>query len=215
MKTLYSYWRSSCSYRVRIALNLKGIEYQIHPIHLLKEGGQQYSDEYKKLNPSCKVPTLEVFDENGNSVYISESTAICEYLEEVYSDVPLLPKQPIERAKVRAVYNAISSNIQPIQNLPVLNKISEIGGNKMEWGKYWIDRGLESVEQLVTQYRGKYCVGDQITLADAYLVPQLYNARRFNVDLTKFPNLIEIEERLLSEWAFDNAKPENQLDAEK
>lgn len=208
---LYSYWRSSCSWRVRIVLNLKNIKYEIKPINLLK--GEQRIDTYEEINPFKKLPSL-VFDkydnENTNKVILQESTAICEFLEENYPENNLLPKDPINRAQVRAIYSHIACNIQPIQNLPVLNKIEELGYKKTEWAKEWITSGLRDLEKMVKCFRGKYCYGDQITLADAFLVPQLYNARRFNVNMDEFPNLVEIDANLKEVEAFRLAAPENQ-----
>lgn len=211
---LYAYWRSSCSWRVRIVLNLKNIKYEIKPINLLK--GEQRSAEYSEINSFKKVPSL-VFDkyENGETtkVVLQESIAICEFLEENYPEVNLLPKDPIGRAQVRALYSHIACNIQPIQNLPVINKIEQLGCNKIEWGKEWINNGLKDLENMVIKSRGKFCYGDQITLADAFLIPQLFNARRFSVDINQFPNLLEIEANIIDVEAFRLAAPENQPDS--
>jgi maleylacetoacetate isomerase len=211
---LYSYWRSSCSWRVRIVMNLKNLKYEIKSINLLK--GEQRGETYSEINAFKKVPSL-VFDEedNGkiNKIILQESTAICEFLEDNYTDINLLPKNPVDRAHVRALYSHIACNIQPIQNLPVLNKIEELGCNKMEWAKEWITNGLRDLEKMTITFRGRYCYGDQITLADAFLVPQLYNARRFKVDVNEFPNLLEIETNLNKVEAFRLAAPENQPDS--
>jgi maleylacetoacetate isomerase len=211
---LYSYWRSSCSWRVRIVLNLKNIKYEIKSINLLK--GVQRSDDYGDINSFKKVPALE-FDKNENGsiskVVLQESSAICEFLEENYPENNLLPKDSIDKAHVRALYSHIACNIQPLQNLPVLNKIEELGYNKIEWAKEWITSGLRNLEKFVKCFRGKYCYGDEITLADAFLVPQLYNARRFNINMDEFPNLVEIEANLKEVEAFRMAAPENQPDA--
>lgn len=215
---LYSYWRSSCSWRVRIVLNILKISYEIKPIHLVKGGGEQYSEIFKTLNPAQKVPVLEFFDNSNNKkLHISESNAIIEFLIENFpdNDTTLLPKDTIQRARVRILYNHIACNIQPIQNLPVLNKVNEYNVNKAEWAKYWITKGLDSFEELVKETKGTYCVGDNVTLADIYLVPQLYNARRFNVELDKFPNLLEVEANVKNLESFIQASPDNQPDAEK
>jgi maleylacetoacetate isomerase len=209
---LYSYWRSSCSWRVRTVLNQKGIDYKITPIHLVKN--EQFSDDFTKLNPIQRVPVLE-FEYNGKKVQLVESTAICEFLEDAFPDKPILPKDHLLKGKVRAICSEIASNIQPLQNLCVLNHLEKLGQNKMEWGKEYIAKGLSAVDVLVNETKGKYCVGDEVSLADAFLVPQLYNARRFNVDLSVYPSLLEIEKNLGELDAFINAHPDKQPDANK
>ena len=211
---LYSYWRSSCSYRVRIALNLKNIKYDIKPINLLKS--EQTSDEYIEKNPLRRIPCLELELKNINGkterVFIKESISICEFLEEIYPETNLLPHDPIAKAQVRSIMSHIASNIHPIQNLMVMKRIEEIGYSKLEWAKEWITKGLEDLEKILIETKGKYCFNDTITLADAFLIPQLYNARRFDVDLEKFPIISEIEANLKDVDAFRLAAPENQLD---
>jgi maleylacetoacetate isomerase len=211
---LYSYWRSSCSWRVRIALNHKGIEYKTTAIHLVKEGGQQLKDDFAKLNPMQRVPALE-FEADGKHQVLVESMAICEFLEEVFPEKSLLPKDSVLRGKARAICSEIASGIQPLQNLSVLNHVEKLGFNKSEWAKEYITKGLTALEKLVEETKGKYCVGDEVTLADAFLVPQLYNARRFNVDVAAFPNIQEIEKNLSEVEAFISAHPDKQPDAEK
>jgi len=215
---LYSYWRSSCSWRCRLALNLLKIQYEYKAIHLVKNGGENHSEEFHKLNPAEKVPVLELFDNQQNKkVYLNESSAIIEFLIENFKNekVSLLPEDSFLKAKTRTLYNHISCNIQPIQNLPVLNKVAESNINKVDWANFWINKGLENFEEMVKETKGKYCVGNDITIADIYLIPQLYNARRFNVDVSKFSNLIEIESNLKDLDEFIKASPENQPDAEK
>ncbi|XP_045132524.1 maleylacetoacetate isomerase-like isoform X3 [Portunus trituberculatus] len=163
---LYSYFRSSCSWRVRIVLAHKKIDYEYQPIHLLKK--EQVSDEYTKVNPMGQVPALIVEDK-----MLTQSISIMEYLEETYPQNPLLPKEPLLRAKVREICEVIGSGIQPLQNLAVLQKI---GDEKMEWGHFYINKGFCALEQLLAGCAGKYSVGDQVTLADCCLVPQVYNA---------------------------------------
>jgi maleylacetoacetate isomerase len=211
---LYSYWRSSCSWRIRIVLNLKKINYEIYPINLLKS--EQKNEKFAELNPFKKVPAFSFeVEEQGQTkkILLQESSAICEFLEENFSEINVLPKDTIDRAQVRAVCSHIACNIQPIQNLPVLNRIEELGFNKAEWAKEWITKGLKDLDNMVTSCRGKYCFGDKITLADAFLVPQLYNARRFNIEMGQFPNLVEIEANLKEIEAFRLASPENQPDS--
>jgi maleylacetoacetate isomerase len=211
---LYSYWRSSCSYRVRIALNLKNIKYDIKPINLLKS--EQISEEYLEKNPLRRIPCLEIELKNENGeikrVFIKESISICEFLEEIYPDTNLLPRDPIAKAQVRSIMSHIACNVHPIQNLMVMKRVEEIGYSKLEWAKEWITKGLEDLEKILVETRGKYCFNDIITLADAFLIPQLYNARRFGVDVDKFPNISEIEANLKDVEAFRLAAPENQSD---
>ncbi|XP_019647977.1 PREDICTED: uncharacterized protein LOC109488220 isoform X2 [Branchiostoma belcheri] len=202
---LYSYFRSSCAWRVRIALNLKGIEYEQAPVHLIKDGGQQHSEEYKQKNPMAQVPTLII---DGHK--LTQSMAIMEYLEETRPDPPLLPKDPATRAKVRMIAETVNAGIQPIQNLSVLQKVGD--EKKMEWGHYWIDRGFTALETVLSETAGKYCVGDQVTMADLCLVPQLYNATRNKVNMDKFPKISGIIKRCSELEAFKTAHPFSQPD---
>jgi maleylacetoacetate isomerase len=214
---LFGYFRSSCAWRCRIVLNYLEIPYENISIHLVKEGGMHLKDEYKLINPAQRVPTLQFKDNSkgGDIINLTESSAIIEFLIENFSEgKSLLPEDAILKAKTRAMYNHISCNIQPLQNLVVINKVSEIGGDKMNWANYWINRGLENLEELVKETKGKYCVNDQFTLADVYLVPQIFGARRFKVDINKFPNLIEIEANLNKLDCVIKAAPENQPDFE-
>ncbi|KAJ0399605.1 hypothetical protein P43SY_008924 [Pythium insidiosum] len=212
---LYSYWRSSCSWRVRIALAHKGIEYTYKPVHLVKNGGEQYQDEFSALNPNQRVPTLVI-----DGLAISQSSAILEYLEETRPEKPLLPKDPANRAKVRNVCQIIGADIQPIQNLAVMNKAvealpeSEQGAKKLEWGRYWIERGFIALEKELEKTAGAFCVGDSLTLADLYLEPQVYNANRFSVDMTKFPLIARISAALADLPEFKAAHPSQQPDAQ-
>ena len=187
--TLYSYWRSSCSWRVRISLALKGIEYDVVPVHLVK--AEQKSEEYSERNPSQCVPSFQHGD-----VTISQSLAILEYIEEVFPDngYPLLPKSAADRATVRKLCGIIACDIQPVQNLRVLLDVVDVGGDKMGWGKKVITRGFEALERELAKTSGKYCVGDTLSLADCCLIPQVYNARRFSVELEKFPTIIRVEQ---------------------
>jgi maleylacetoacetate isomerase len=208
---LYSYWRSSSSWRVRTVLNLKKIKYEIKPIHLLK--AENKSEEFKKINPIEKIPVLE-FTHLNQTIHIAESLAICEFLEEIAPEVRLLPNDILQRAKVRSMCCEIACNIQPLQNLPVVNRVQELGYNKVEWAKEWIGKGLEVVEKLISNTRGKYSFGDDITLIDAFLVPQVYNARRFGLDLSPFPNISEVDKNLSSLDEFIASHPDNQPDSE-
>mmetsp|Transcript_20343 Transcript_20343/g.34715 ORF Transcript_20343/g.34715 Transcript_20343/m.34715 type:complete len:215 (+) Transcript_20343:49-693(+) len=205
---LHSYWRSSCSWRVRIALAHKKIKYQYKAVHLLNDGGEQFKPDYVKLNPSKEVPTLEI---DGHA--ICQSVAILEYLEETRPENPLLPTNPIEKAKVRQLVNIVASDTQPVQNLRVLLYAMSKGADKLEWGKHWITKGFEAFEQVVASTAGQYCVGDQVTLADVALVPQVYNANRFGVDMSQFPTINRIHAALEELDAFKAAHPDVQPDA--
>jgi len=209
---LYSYWRSSCSWRVRLALALKNVPYEYAPVHLLKGGGEQNTAEYSNLNPWKVVPTLII---DGNT--LSQSLAILEYLEETRPSPPLLPQAPAQKAKVREIMQAIGSDIQPIQNLRVLNKIGEITGDsaqKTEWAKYWIEQGITGVERVLLTTAGKYSFGDTVTFADVCLVPQVANAVRFGVPLDKFPTIARVNTNLSELEEFKKAHPSVQPDKE-
>ncbi|XP_077995663.1 maleylacetoacetate isomerase-like isoform X2 [Glandiceps talaboti] len=200
---LYSYFRSSCSWRVRTALALKGIEYETKGVNLLKS--EQLSDNYSGANPMQQVPTLDI---DGHK--LTQSLAILEYLEETRPDPPLLPKDPAERAVTRQISETIASGIQPIQNLAVLKYVGD--EKKAEWGRYWIDRGFQGLEKMLVNTAGKYCVGDQVTMADLCLVPQIYNANRFKVDMSQFPTISRINDALSQLDAFKTSHPSNQPD---
>ncbi|XP_046849380.1 maleylacetoacetate isomerase-like [Xenia sp. Carnegie-2017] len=202
---LYSYFHSSCSWRVRIALAMKDVHYELIPVHLLKNGGEQFSQEYKSLNPLSILPTLQI---DGHT--LTQSISILEYLEETRPNPPLLPPDAFRRAMARQVALIIACDIQPLQNLGTLKKIGE--ERKVEWGHYWIDKRFEDVEELLKKTCGKYCVGDKVTIADVCLVPQVFNANRFKVDLTKFPRISEINDRLMELDAFKVTHPYRQTD---
>lgn len=201
---LYSYWRSSCSWRVRIALKMKKIDYEYRAVHLVKDGGEQYSSSYTAKNPMAQVPTLEI-----DGVVLTQSMAILEYLNDTRPEPPILPKCPLKKAIVREICQCIVSGIQPLQNLAVLQKIGE---TKMEWGHYWIEKNFHALENLLSKSSGKYCVGDEVTMADMCLVPQVYNAERFKVDMTPFPNITRINETLSALEDFKAAHPSMQPD---
>lgn len=203
---LYTYFRSSTAYRVRIALNLKAISHNLVTVNLLK--AEHSSPDYKTLNPQGLVPALKLDDGN----IINQSPAMLEYLEEVYPDTPLLPSDPIERAKVRGWCNVIGCDIHPIDNLRVLKYLTgELGHSeeeKLAWYHHWIRLGFEALEpQLLA---APYCNGDQVTHADLYLVPQVYNALRFEHDMTDFPKIMNIYNACNALDAFKNAAPEAQ-----
>lgn len=208
---LYSYFRSSAAYRVRIALNLKQLDYVIQPVHLLKNEHQQKS--YIALNPSQLVPSL--IDQDQSFI---QSLNILEYLEERYPSLPLLPTDLVERAKVRAFSQTIACDIHPLDNLRVLKYLKhELAVNdeqKNQWYQHWIIEGFKSLEMQLKDSNGQFCFGTQATFADCCLIPQVYNAKRFNVDLSDFPKIQSIDQHCLSLPAFLRATPEQQPDWE-
>ena len=212
---LYSYWRSSAAFRVRIALNLKGMDYKIIPVHLTKNGGEQMSEGYGNKNPNRLVP---LFDDGKNSIH--QSLAIIEYLEEIQVQPALLPSTAIDRAWVRSLAMDIAIDIHPISNLRVLRYlIKQIGANnelKDAWYQHWIKIGLESIEkQLSDDPRvGRFAVGDQPGLIDICLVPQIFNALSTKMDVSSYPTLMKIFHECMKLPAFINASWEKQIDAE-
>ncbi|MGH7793706.1 MAG: maleylacetoacetate isomerase [Candidatus Binatia bacterium] len=212
---VYTFFRSSASYRVRIALNLKGLSYEQAPIHLRRGGGEQLGAAYKAINPQALVPALE-----DNGKILTQSLAIIEYLEEKHPDPALLPSDPADKALVRSMAMIIACEVHPIQNLRVITHVKKEYNQTDEqvnrWAQHWIDLGLSALEQTIAAQpkRGKFCYGNTPTLADICLVPQLGNARRYGCDLSKYPAILEIEENCLALPAFANAAPEKQPDAE-
>lgn len=212
---LYSYWRSSAAFRVRIALNLKGMDYKIIPVHLTKNGGEQMSEGYGNKNPNRLVP---LFDDGKNSIH--QSLAIIEYLEEIQAQPALLPSTPIDRAWVRSLAMDIAIDIHPISNLRVLRYlIKQVGANnevKDAWYQHWIKIGLDSMEkQLSSDPRvGRFAFGDQPGLIDICLVPQVFNALSTNMDVSAYPTLMKIFEECMKLPAFIDASWEKQIDAE-
>ncbi|XXF77076.1 maleylacetoacetate isomerase [Myxococcaceae bacterium GXIMD 01537] len=210
---LYGYWRSSCTWRVRIALNFKGLEYAYTPVHLTKDGGEQNTEQYRAINPMRMVPTLE-WNDSGMVRRLGQSLAIMEYLEELVPTPALLPREPLERARVRMLSEMVNSGIQPLQNLSVLQHVKgELKGDERAFAAHWNQRGLTALETAVKETAGTYCLGERVTLADVCLVPQLYGARRFGVDLTPYPVLTRIEAACNSLPAFQAAHADRQPDA--
>lgn len=211
---LYSFFASSASFRVRIALNLKALDYETIPIQLRKDGGQNLTPEYVSVNPQALVPAL--VDEGTT---FPQSIAIIEYLEEKYPDIPVLPEKPEERAIVRAMALAIACDIHPLNNSGVLRYLrQEMKQNEKaisRWYEHWIQRRFDGLELMVETYGGTYCYGDTITLADICLIPQIYNAKKFNCDISGYPRLLKINDTLSLHPAFDAAKPESQPDYEE
>jgi maleylpyruvate isomerase len=198
---------------VRIALNLKGLPYEYVPVHLVKDGGVQHSAAYRALNPMRTVPMLE-FTDGGRVHHLSQSLAILEYLEERHPSPALLPAGPVLRARVRMLSEVVNSGIQPLQNLSVMQRIKgELKGDDKAWAAHWIDRGLAALQALAQETAGRYCVGDSVSFADLCLVPQLYSARRFGVDLQPYELLTRVEAACASLPAFQAAHADRQSDA--
>jgi maleylacetoacetate isomerase len=212
---LYSYFRSSAAYRVRIALNLKGLAYETVPVHLTRGGGEQFAPGYRKLNPQALVPALQ----DGERLF-TQSLAIIEYLDEVHPQIPLLPKDPAARARVRALALAVACDLHPLNNLRVLNYLAGPMGlgddAKRTWYHHWIAEGLGALEASLAGDRetGRFCHGDAPGLADCCLVPQLANAYRFKCDVSPYPTLLKIEKNCQALAAFQRAAPDKQPDAE-
>ncbi|XP_036887574.1 maleylacetoacetate isomerase-like isoform X4 [Sturnira hondurensis] len=192
---LYSYFRSSCAWRVRIALALKSIDYEILPVDLTKDGGHQFSEEFQALNPMKQVPALKI-----DGITISQSLAIIEYLEETRPTPPLLPQDPKKRVFVRMISDLITSGIQPLQNLSVLKQVGQ--ENQLIWAQKAITSGFNALEQILQRTAGKYCMGDEVSMADLCLVPQVENAKSFEVDFTPYPTISRVNKSLMALEAF-------------
>jgi maleylacetoacetate isomerase len=209
---LYTYFRSSAAYRVRIALHYKNLKPQICPIHLIEAGGQQYQQSYVMHQPQALVPSLSV-----NEGDLNQSLAIIEYLEEVYPEKKLLPASPFDRATVRAMALHIACEMHPLNNLRVLNYLKDdlhiSDEEKMKWYRHWMHLGFSAFEKRLEQYSGDFCFKDQFTLADVFFVPQVYNALRFHTDLSVYPLIEKIYARVVALPFVEAAKPEAQPDA--
>jgi maleylacetoacetate isomerase len=216
---LYGYFRSSASYRVRIALNLKGLSYDTVPVHLLKNGGEQFSADYRQLNPDALVPVL-IEDAGDDQQALTQSLAIIEYLDEAYPQTPLLPSNALDRAFVRGIALSIACDIHPLNNLRVLRYLVRTlhvsDDDKNAWYRHWSEQGLAAIETTLSRDKrvGRFCYGDTPTLADCCLVPQIANAQRLNCDLSAMPTIMRINEACQALDAFANAAPARQPDAE-
>jgi len=211
---LYSYWRSSAAFRVRIALNLKGLHYETRAVHLVRDGGEQHAPAYAAINPQQLVPTLV----DGDKV-MTQSMAIAEYLDEIHPHPPLLPADAAGRAGVRALAQVVGCDIHPIGNLRVLQQIGNQFGADDEqkgiWMRYWIAAGFQALETMLanSEETGRYCHGDTPGLADLCLIPQVYNARRWKTPLDDYPTIARIDAACMELAAFKAATPEQQPDA--
>jgi maleylpyruvate isomerase len=210
--TLYSFFRSSAAYRVRIALNLKGLGYETIPIHLQKDGGHNKRPEFRAVNPLMRVPALTL----DSGEVLTQSLAIIEYIDEIHPQPPLLPRDPVDRARVRAMAQLIACDIHPLNNTSPLRYLkNELGQDQAKidaWYQHWILNGFDALEAMVEP--GPYSLGAEVTLADICLIPQVANARRFKVPLDRFPKIVAIDAACAKVAAFEQARPENQPDAE-
>jgi maleylpyruvate isomerase len=209
---LYTYYRSSAAYRVRIALNLKGLPYEMVPIHLTKDGGYQRKPEFVAVNPQMRVPALAL----SSGDVLTQSLAIIEYLDDIHPEPPLLPADALDRAKVRALAQTVACDIHPLNNLVVLQYLKRTLKHEQAeidaWYHHWIIEGFKAIEAMISP--SPYACGSQVSLADVCLVPQVFNARRLKVPLEPFPKIVAVETDCLKLPAFDKARPENQPDAE-
>ena len=209
---LYSYWRSSAAYRVRIALYYKNIAFEYLPVHLLNQGVEQYSQAYSNVNPCQLVPTLLDGD-----LAVHQSLAIIDYLEDLYPNPALYPTKPSDKAQVKALSLDIISDLHPLNNLRVQNYLKKQAGfseqQKLDWSHYWMIKGFDAIEKQLKVIAGEYCFADQLTVADICLVPQVYNAERFSLDMSVYPLIMAITERCRKLPEFMQASPEKQIDA--
>jgi maleylacetoacetate isomerase len=209
---LYSYFRSSAAFRARIALNLKGLSYETVSVHLQKEGGLNRKPEFRAINPHMRLPALRL--DSGD--VLVQSLAIIDYLDETHPQPPLLPKDPIGRAKVRAIAQVIACDIHPLNNVGPLRYIKNVFGQEQSkidaWYHHWVHDGFDAIEAMIGP--GPYAFGNEVTLADVCLVPQVYNARRLKAPLDRYPKIVAVDAACAKLAAFDKARPENQPDAE-
>jgi len=209
---LYTYFRSSAAYRVRIALNLKGLPYEMVPIHLTKDGGHQHRPEYHTVNPQERVPALAL----STGEVLTQSLAIIEYLDDIHPEPALLPADALERAKARSMAQIVACDIHPLNNLIALQYLKRTLKHEQAdidaWYHHWVIQGFKAMEEMIAP--GPYLCGAHVTIADVCLIPQVYNARRLKVPLDAFPKIVAVEAACLKLPAFDKARPENQPDAE-
>jgi len=210
---LYSYWRSTAAYRVRIALNIKELECEVIPVHLVKDGGEHLKEEYTRLNPQGLVPTFVT----NNAEVLTQSLAIIDYLENCYPSQSLYPSDPVKKAQAQAMALSIACDIHPLNNLRVLKYLKSEDWQQIQvdkWYAHWILNGFEAIELQLEKSAGQFCFDQTITVADIFLVAQVYNANRFNVPLEAYPIIQKINANCLKQQAFIDALPENQLDCD-
>jgi maleylpyruvate isomerase len=210
---LHSYWRSSASYRVRIGLGLKQLAYEYAAVNILQ--GAQFADAYRANNPMAQVPTLEITEDDGARIALTQSLPILEYLDERWPEPAILPRDLAQRARTRALAEMINAGIQPLQNLATVKRVKGLGGDEAAWARPFVAEGLAAFARAAAETAGAFCVGDAPSIADCCLVPQLVAARRFKVDLAPFAKLVEIEARCIAMPAFADAAPDHQPDAVK
>ena len=209
---LYTYFRSSAAYRVRIALNLKGLPYEMVAVHLTKDGGQQHKPEFHAVNPQERVPALAL----SSGEVLTQSLAIIEYLDDIAPEPPLLPADALARAKVRAIAQMVACDIHPLNNLIALQYLKRVMKHEQAeidaWYHHWVIEGFKAIETMISP--APFACGAHVSLADVCLIPQVFNARRLKVPLDQFPKIVAVETACLKLPAFDKARPENQPDAE-
>ncbi|MBL4658888.1 MAG: maleylacetoacetate isomerase [Alcanivoracaceae bacterium] len=213
MMKLYSYWRSTAAYRVRVALNIKQVDYKIVPVHLVKEGGEHLKDDYKSINPQSLLPALEIADGS----ILTQSLAIIDYLDEEFAEPSLYPQDTVRKAQAKAMAMSIACDIHPLNNLRVLKYLKGKDWQQPQvdqWYAHWIHQGFIAIEKQLQKSAESFCFGDKISVADIFLVAQVYNANRFKVDLTDYPLICRINDNCLQEAVFIDAIPENQVDCD-
>ena len=210
---LYDYWRSSSAWRVRIALHIKGVAFERRVVNLRPDVGEQHGDAFHALNPSRQVPVL--IPDGDGARPIAESMAIIAFLDEQFPTPPLLPADPWLRARARQLAEIVNAGTQPLQNMAVLQYVEATGGDANAWAQHFIARGLAALEETAQKTEGRFLVGDTPTLADIYLVPQMYNARRRSVDLAPYPTLVRVDAACAALPVFAAAHPDAQSDADR
>jgi maleylacetoacetate isomerase len=211
MLKLYSYFRSSASYRARIALHWKGLPFEYLPVHLVKDGGQQLRPEYRAINPMGHVPAL---DHDG--FLVAETMAILQYLDDIFPGKQLFPSDPREKALTIQICEIVNSGIQPLQNLKVTKMLDASAGKAIsaDFTKHWISNGMANLEKLLERTAGSFCVGDEVTAGDCFLIPQCFSSRRFGVAIEDYPHIARVEANAVKLEAFQKAHPEKQPDAQ-